>query len=79
MWKSPAAGALYFDYANCYDAEEDSAKPPYANWGGGSAGFAVCDGLAGYGAAGFRAHRDKPGYDKDMVWATVRCCKLKTN
>ncbi|EOP7044646.1 shufflon system plasmid conjugative transfer pilus tip adhesin PilV, partial [Escherichia coli] len=62
VWKNNISDALVFDYSACYDAEEDSRKPVYANWGSGSNGFAVCDGKAGYGAAGFRAYRGKPGY-----------------
>ncbi|EOO1331398.1 hypothetical protein BMC76_RS27135, partial [Escherichia coli] len=49
-WKNNISDALVFDYSACYDAEEDSRKPVYANWGSGSNGFAVCDGKAGYGA-----------------------------
>ncbi|KKJ15451.1 hypothetical protein [Escherichia coli] len=79
VWKNNISDALVFDYSACYDAEEDSRKPVYANWGSGSNGFAVCDGKAGYGAAGFRAYRGKPGYSGSMVWVKIRCCKLKVN
>ncbi|HDJ0761844.1 TPA: shufflon system plasmid conjugative transfer pilus tip adhesin PilV, partial [Escherichia coli] len=79
VWKNNISDALVFDYSACYDAEEDSRKPVYANWGSGSNGFAVCDGKAGYGAAGFRAYRGKPGYSGSMVWVKIRCCKLKLN
>ncbi|EII1523885.1 shufflon system plasmid conjugative transfer pilus tip adhesin PilV, partial [Escherichia coli] len=77
--KNNISDALVFDYSACYDAEEDSRKPVYANWGSGSNGFAVCDGKAGYGAAGFRAYRGKPGYSGSMIWVKIRCCKLKVN
>lgn len=63
----------YFDYDKCYNTEEDSPKPDYAQWGSGSNGFAVCDGRAGYTAAGFRAYHRKDG----TVWVTVKCCQYK--
>ncbi|EEP9257303.1 shufflon system plasmid conjugative transfer pilus tip adhesin PilV [Salmonella enterica] len=63
----------YFDYDKCYNTEEDSPKPDYAQWGSGSNGFAVCDGRAGYTAAGFRAYHRKD----QTVWVTVKCCQYK--
>ena len=63
----------YFDYDKCYNTEEDSPKPDYAQWGSGSNGFAVCDGRAGYAAAGFRAHHR----EDRTVWVTVKCCQYK--
>ncbi|EOZ1924251.1 hypothetical protein ACQNM1_005601, partial [Escherichia coli] len=79
VWKNNISDALVFDYSACYDAEEDSRKPVYANRGSGSNGFAVCDGKAGYGAAGFIAYRGKLGYSGSMIWVKIRCCKLKVN